>query len=160
MPRTLPTLKPNRTPTSGRLQRLVKSLCCILLGEQNTKCLYGDDNASKQLEAYARERGMTVICCKNHARHEAIVNWMIDPLAYAEQKEAEEKKECMTLEAAIGANSQRADHASATENGEGVPPMLKFKPGERITHIAVRDLTTIRRNEVSSISAFTRQCSG
>jgi hypothetical protein len=125
-------------PGSGWLHRLVRHLCRILLGEQNTKRLYGDDNAAEQLEAYARERGMTVVSCKDDAWHEAILNWVIDLLAYAEQEEAEEKEERVTLQGAIGTNSQRAYHTSTTENGESVPPVLKLKPGERVTHIACK----------------------
>ena len=124
------------------LRRFVRRLVFILLGKHNFENLYHKNHTTKQFEAYAKKRGMTVITlgsvCAEMISANTALNWMIDPLTNTEQEHAEKTKKGVSLWDKIKLNSKARNHAARTCDGESVPPMFQLKPGHRITHIAVK----------------------
>ena len=110
----------------------------MLLRKHNTKRLYNENDAAKQLEAYAKESGMAVVSCNDPAWDEALLNWVVDPLTDAEEEKSEESEKGFSLKGCVGVERERSNHPGAAEDSESVPPVFNLHLGERITHIAIK----------------------
>jgi hypothetical protein len=114
----------------------------ILLGKHHFENLYHKNHTTKQFEAYAKKRGLTVIALgrvsADGVLSHAALNWMIDPLPNTKQEHAEKTEKGVSLWDKIKLRGETRDHATSTKNGECVPPVTYLKPGEWITHIAVK----------------------
>jgi hypothetical protein len=113
----------------------------ILLGKHNFENFYHKNHSAKQIQAYAKKRGLKVIAatgeCGSWVKMDVALDGMIHPLANAKQKHTEETHERLSLWDKIKLNREARNHASGTSNGEGVPPVFHLKAGERVTHILI-----------------------
>ena len=124
------------------LRRIVRRLVIVLFGYHNFVNLYHKDHTAKQFEAYAKNRGLTVIplsgVCAEIILPNTALDRMIYPLPDSEKKRAEEHQKSLSLWNKIKLYCKTGHHAGTADNNESVPPVIYLKSGEWITHIAVR----------------------
>jgi hypothetical protein len=134
-------LEPTESGNSGWLRRLFRRLVVMLFGEHNPINLNNENAASKQIEAYAKERGLPVITLRR-VGHSAIhiisaLDGAVYPLTNAKQKHTKESDESVSLWNKIKLKCKTRNHAARAQNREGVPPVTNLKAGEWITHIVI-----------------------
>jgi hypothetical protein len=135
-------MKKSKTPSvqagaTVRVQRLVRRLVSMLLGERNAANLYGEDNTAEQFENAAKQIGATVIASDLETGVDPLLHRVIDPLSYAKKEQGKKKQNQVTLRDGLGFDGNDSHRASAANDCEGVPPVIYLQPGERITHIMV-----------------------
>ena len=121
--------------TSRNLRRVVR----FLLGEQNAKNLYGEDDSAEKFKAIADAVGGTVMSFELYLNsgQDSCLEWVIDPLAYSKEENAHEQKENVALWEKVKLDGNAGDHSAPSNNRDCVPPLIEFKRGERITHVIV-----------------------
>ena len=124
------------------VQRLVRRLVFMLFGYYNFVNLYHKNHTAKQFEAYAKNRGLTVIALSGVGSEIILPNGALDgmiyPLPDSEKKRAEKHQKSLSLWNKIKLYCKTGHHAGTADNNESVPPVIYLKSGEWITHIAVR----------------------
>ena len=129
----------------GWLHRMVRSWCAKLLGKHNTKRLYDENDAAEQLEAYAKERGMTVVSCDDPAWDEALLNWVVNPLADAKEEKPEEGEKGFALNRAVSVKRECPTMPAPPSIVKACHQCSIFIPERGLLISRSSDLTMIRR---------------
>jgi hypothetical protein len=123
------------------LRRFVRRLVVMLFGYHNFVNLYHKNHATKQIEAYAKKRGLKVITFRR-VGYDAIhmvsgLDVVVYPLPKSKQKHTNEAEENILLRDKIKLEGQTSDSTATANRHDCVPPLIKLKPGEWITHMVI-----------------------
>ncbi len=118
------------------LRKHIRTLAGILIGEEQTRKLYGEDDAAERFQREAKRRGAVIVVCDLHAPVEGYLSGTIDPLTEPEEEHAEEEqKRGAVVETAVLGSGNCGGHPDDSRGHEAVPPFIRLKPGCEVTHM-------------------------